>query len=119
MTASGVVTATSPSPRLPPGSPSPALERESGAKIIIRGKGSVKEGKVGRKDGLPMPGEDEPLHALISSQNPDSVQRAAKSIKEIIRQGVEIPDSMNELRKSQLRELALLNGTLMEHVGAI
>ena len=93
---------------------SPALERESGAKIIIRGKGSVKEGKVGRKDGQPMPGEDEPLHALISSVNPDCVQRAVKSIREIIRKGVELPDDQNDLRKNQLRELALLNGTLRD-----
>ena len=38
------------------------MEKDTGAKIIIRGKGSVKEGKVGRKDGQPLPGEDEPLH---------------------------------------------------------
>merc|ERR1719225_2411171 len=35
------------------------MEKDTGAKIIIRGKGSVKEGKVGRKDGQPLPGEDE------------------------------------------------------------
>lgn len=34
-----------------------AMEKETGAKIIIRGKGSVKEGKVGRKDGQPLPGK--------------------------------------------------------------
>lgn len=35
----------------PRGNTLKAMEKETGAKIIIRGKGSVKEGKVGRKDG--------------------------------------------------------------------
>jgi splicing factor 1 len=33
-------------------------------------------------------------------------------IRQIIHQALEIPDGQNELRKLQLRELALLNGTL-------
>lgn len=37
----------------------------------IRGKGSVKAGK-GRKDGMPIPGEDEPMHALVTG--PDEVR---------------------------------------------
>lgn len=90
------------------------MEKETGAKIIIRGKGSVKEGKVGRKDGHPLPGEDEPLHAYISAANPESVKKAVTKIKEIIRQGVETPEDQNHLRRMQLRELALLNGTLRE-----
>ena len=32
----------------------------------------------------------------------------------MIQQGVEVPEGSNELRKMQLRELALLNGTLRE-----
>ena len=51
------------------------MESETGAKIIIRGKGSVKEGKVGRKDGQPLPGEDEPLHAYVTSTNPEAVKK--------------------------------------------
>jgi len=38
-------------------------------------------------------------------------------IKEIIRQGVEVPEGQNDLRRMQLRELALLNGTLRENEG--
>jgi hypothetical protein len=33
---------------------------------------------------------------------------------QVITEGVELPESNNELRKNQLRELALLNGTLRE-----
>lgn len=94
------------------------MEKETGAKIIIRGKGSVKEGKVGRKDGQPLPGEDEPLHAYITATNADAVKKAVEKIKEVIRQGVEVPEGQNDLRRMQLRELAQLNGTLRETDGA-
>ena len=60
------------------------MERDTGAKTIIRGKGSVKEGKVGRKDGQPLPGEDEPLHAYVTASNPEAVQKAVNKIKEVI-----------------------------------
>lgn len=56
------------------------MERETGAKIIIRGKGSVKEGKVGRKDGHPLPGEDEPLHAYVTANNPEFVKKAVDKV---------------------------------------
>lgn len=101
----------------PRGNTLKAMEKETGAKIIIRGKGSVKEGKVGRKDGQPLPGEDEPLHAFVTANNPESVKKAVDKIKEIIRQGVEVPEGQNDLRRMQLRELALLNGTLRENDG--
>jgi splicing factor 1 len=58
------------------------MERETGAKIIIRGKGSVKEGKVGRKDGQPLPGEDEPLHAYVTANNPESVKKAVDQVNQ-------------------------------------
>jgi splicing factor 1 len=90
------------------------MEKETGAKIIIRGKGSVKEGKVGRKDGQPLPGEDEPLHAFITASNPEHVQKAVAKIKEVINQGIDVPEGHNDLRRMQLRELAQLNGTLRE-----
>ncbi|CAG5034063.1 unnamed protein product [Parnassius apollo] len=101
----------------PRGNTLKAMEKETGAKIIIRGKGSVKEGKVGRKDGQPLPGEDEPLHAYITATNADCVKKAVEKIKEVIRQGVEVPEGQNDLRRMQLRELAQLNGTLRENDG--
>ncbi|RWS25796.1 splicing factor 1-like protein [Leptotrombidium deliense] len=101
----------------PRGNTLKAMEKETGAKIIIRGKGSVKEGKIGRKDGQPMPGEDEPLHAFITAGTHESVAKAVSKIREVIRQGIEVPESQNDLRRMQLRELALLNGTLRESDG--
>jgi len=99
----------------PRGNTLKTLEKETGAKIIIRGKGSVKEGKIGRKDGQPLPGEDEPLHAYITANDPENVKKAVTRIHEIIKEGIEIPEEKNDLRKQQLRELALLNGTLRDN----
>ena len=87
-----------------------AIGSETGTKIIIRGKGSVKEGKVGRKDGQPLPGEDEPLHAYVTSTNPEAVKKAVDKIRNIIKEAVDVPEGQNDLRRHQLRELALLNG---------
>lgn len=98
----------------PRGNTLKSMEKESGAKIIIRGKGSVKEGKSSRKDGQPMMGEDEPLHALVTGTTQDQVDKAVGRIKEIVRQGVEVPEDQNDLRRTQLRELAMLNGTLRD-----
>lgn len=60
------------------------MEKETGAKIIIRGKGSVKEGKVGRKDGHPLPGEDEPLHAYITASNAEHVKKAVERVSIVL-----------------------------------
>jgi len=53
-----------------------AMEKDTGAKIIIRGKGSVKEGKVGK----PLPGEDEPLHAYVTANSMDSIKKAVERV---------------------------------------
>ena len=50
--------------------------------MFAAGKGSVKEGK-GRKDGLPMPGEDEDLHALISAPTEEGLHNAIKRITSV------------------------------------
>lgn len=92
-----------------------SMERDSGAKIVIRGKGSVKEGKSNRVDGQPGPGEDEPLHAMVTGNNAEQVKIAVDRIKEIVRQGIEVPENQNNLRRTQLRQLAMLNGTLREN----
>ncbi|KAJ8266124.1 hypothetical protein GJAV_G00126200 [Gymnothorax javanicus] len=90
------------------------IEKECCAKIMIRGKGSVKEGKVGRKDGQMLSGEDEPLHALVTANTMENVKKAVEQIRNILKQGIETPEDQNDLRKMQLRELARLNGTLRE-----
>ncbi|PAV92008.1 hypothetical protein WR25_22126 [Diploscapter pachys] len=88
-----------------------ALEAETGAKIIIRGKGSMKEGKLASRVG-PMPGENEPLHAYVTGPTRDIISKACEKIKEIIAQATCGGPQQNDLRALQLRELAMMNGTL-------
>ena len=52
---------------------------QSNTKIMIRGKGATKEGKFGRF-GLPQPGEDEELHALITGTSPEVVKLAVDKV---------------------------------------
>jgi splicing factor 1 len=99
----------------PRGNTLKSMEKESGAKIIIRGKGSVKEGKSNRTDGQPAAIETEPLHALVTGTTDEQVRIAVDRIKEIVRQGIEVPENKNDLRRTQLRQLAMLNGTLREN----
>lgn len=49
-------------------------------KIIIRGKGSVKESKIQRPDRMPMPGEDEPLHAYITAPEENYIRACAEKV---------------------------------------
>jgi len=89
------------------------IETENKCKVMIRGKGSV---KVQRQSFInrPLPGEDEPLHALISANSQHDVENAIRTIRSIIKDAIENPEGQNDLRKTQLMELARLNGTLRE-----
>lgn len=59
------------------------MEKDSGAKIAIRGKGSVKEGK-GRSDTAHTSNQEEELHCLIMADTEDKVEKAKKLINNII-----------------------------------
>ncbi|KAI9894895.1 MAG: hypothetical protein M1814_000115 [Vezdaea aestivalis] len=89
------------------------MESESGAKIAIRGKGSVKEGK-GRSDAAHTSNQEEDLHCLIMADTEDKVNKAKKLIHNVIETAASIPEGQNELKRNQLRELATLNGTLRD-----
>ena len=100
------------------------------AKIAIRGKGSVKEGK-GRSDAAHTSNQEEDLHCLIMADTEEKVNKAKKLIHNVIEtvshkraileyllantyQAASIPEGQNELKRNQLRELAALNGTLRD-----
>lgn len=95
----------------PRGKTQKELEAKTGCKIAIRGKGSVKEGARGRRDGKIMEGDDEPLHVVITGEDQRSVDAATDMIEQML---VVIDDEKNVHKQAQLRELALLNGTLKE-----
>jgi splicing factor 1 len=110
----------------PRGNTQKKMERETGCKISIRGRGSVKEGSKGRatKNNLD---DDEDLHCHVQGETEESVcqplipfllpsqylqvELAAKLIKELL---TPVDDDKNEHKQKQLRELALINGTLRE-----
>ena len=58
------------------------MERESGAKISIRGKGSIKEGKA-RPDQYADDAEED-LHCLVLADNEESVAACVKMINRVI-----------------------------------
>lgn len=90
------------------------MEEESGAKIAIRGKGSVKEGK-GRDQNLNVHNNmEEDLHCLIISDSEQAIQKAIELVNGVIETAASIPEGQNELKRGQLRELAALNGTLRD-----
>lgn len=59
------------------------MENDSGAKIAIRGKGSVKEGK-GRSDAAHASNQEEDLHCLIMAETEDKVNKAKQLIHNVI-----------------------------------
>ncbi|KAI9679849.1 MAG: hypothetical protein M1817_004863 [Caeruleum heppii] len=89
------------------------METESQAKIAIRGKGSVKEGK-GRSDAAHTSNQEEDLHCLIMADTEEKINKAKKLIHNVIETAASIPEGQNELKRNQLRELAALNGTLRD-----
>ncbi|KAL3906437.1 MAG: hypothetical protein SGARI_004010, partial [Bacillariaceae sp.] len=95
----------------PRGKTQKELESKTGCKIAIRGRGSVKDGARGRRDGKVMESDDEPLHVVITGDDQRSVDAATDMVQQML---VVIDDEKNVHKQQQLRELALLNGTLKE-----
>ncbi|KAF8002174.1 hypothetical protein HF325_003139 [Metschnikowia pulcherrima] len=87
------------------------LQEDSGAKLAIRGKGSVKDGKLADAGSL-APEDD--LHVVITADTTAKIQKAIKLTNEVIEKAIQSPVGQNDLKRDQLRELAVLNGTLRE-----
>ena len=91
----------------PRGNTQKRMQRETNTRIAIRGKGSVKDG-VSREPGADYQ-EDEDLHVLITGDTEEEVDRAAAMVQTLLKP---VDDDYNEHKRAQLRELALINGTL-------
>jgi len=91
------------------------LERDTGCKIMVRGKGSMRD----KKKEEQMKGKpnwehlNEELHVLVVVE--DSQHRAEikmkRAVDEIKRLLVPAPEGEDDLKKIQLMELAIMNGT--------
>lgn len=97
----------------PRGSTLKTLERDTGCRIMIRGRGSIRKDKEAQVRGKP--GYEhvflEPLHVVIEPHSADDVaalRRAREAVELLL---VPVPEDRDELKRRQLRELAILNGT--------
>ncbi|PKA63817.1 KH domain-containing protein [Apostasia shenzhenica] len=96
----------------PRGNTQKRMEKETGAKIVIRGKGSVKEGRLQQKRDLkPDPAENEDLHVLVEAETQDALEKAAGMVEKLLQP---VDEVLNEHKRQQLRELAALNGTIRD-----
>ncbi|KAB1670203.1 hypothetical protein ES319_1Z190600v1 [Gossypium barbadense] len=96
----------------PRGNTQKRMEKETGAKIVIRGKGSVKEGRLQQKRDLkPDPAENEDLHVLVEAETQESLDAAAAMVEKLLQP---VDEVLNEHKRQQLRELAALNGTIRD-----
>lgn len=96
----------------PRGNTQKRMEKETGAKIVIRGKGSVKEGRFGQKRDLKFdPSENEDLHVLVEAETQEGLEAAAGMVEKLLQP---VDEGLNEHKRQQLRELAALNGTIRD-----
>ncbi|CAL0327929.1 unnamed protein product [Lupinus luteus] len=96
----------------PRGNTQKRMEKETGAKIVIRGKGSVKEGRLQQKRDLKHdPSENEDLHVLVEADTQEAVDAAAGMVEKLLHP---VDEVLNEHKRQQLRELAALNGTIRD-----
>ncbi|XP_021377351.1 protein quaking-B-like isoform X4 [Mizuhopecten yessoensis] len=103
----------------PRGMTAKELEQFTGCKIMVRGKGSMRDKKKVNMNEEQNRGKanwehlNEELHVLITVE--DARQRAevkmAKAIEEVKKLLVPAPDGEDDLKKRQLMELAIINGT--------
>jgi splicing factor 1 len=81
------------------------MEKDTGCKIAIRGKGSTKEGKQVSAMGV-----DEPLHVMITAPDLPSLRKAESMVRKLV---TPVEENQNEHKRAQLRKLAEINGTLV------
>jgi len=91
----------------PRGNTQKRMERETGTKIAIRGRGSLKEGKVNKQQYQ----DDDDLHVLVTADTEDQLEKAANEVRKLL---VPVEEGKNEHKRQQLRELAEINGTLRD-----
>ncbi|KAI3393768.1 hypothetical protein diail_3727 [Diaporthe ilicicola] len=96
------------------------MNNQSGAKIAIRGKGSVKEGRTGHSRGHrnasagTADDQQEPLHCLIRADTQEKMNHAKKLVNGVIEAAASAPEDQNQRKRDQLRQLAVMNGTFRD-----
>ena len=90
----------------PRGSTQKQMQRETNTRIVIRGRGSAKGGTGAAERNNEY--DNEPLHVLIEGDVQSDVDKAKAMIQKLL---IPIDEDMNEHKRQQLKELALMNGT--------
>ena len=98
----------------PRGNTQKRMQRETNTRIAIRGKGCIK-GNANREPNTDY-AEDEDLHVVITGDTDEEVDRAEVMVKSLLKP---VDETFNEHKRAQLRELALINGTLRDIEGML
>jgi len=98
----------------PRGMTTKQLEQETGCKIMVRGRGSMRDKKKEEQNrGKPnWEHLNDELHVLITVEDSENraklkLERAVDEVKKLLT----VSDGEDELKKRQLMELAIINGT--------
>jgi KH domain len=86
----------------PKGTNQKRLEEETGCKILVRGKGSQKDGQPAQAD------DNEDLHVLVAADDPDTLAKGVNEIEKII---FADESTRNELKRIQLNIMAQIKNT--------
>jgi protein quaking len=99
----------------PRGMTAKQLETDTGCKIMVRGKGSMRDKQKEEQNRGKANWEhlNEDLHVLITVEDTQNraeikIRRAAEEVKKLL---VPTPDGEDDLKRRQLMELAIINGT--------
>ncbi|KRY22273.1 Uncharacterized protein T12_9087, partial [Trichinella patagoniensis] len=99
----------------PRGMTAKQLEQDSGCKIMVRGKGSMRDKKKEDQNrGKPnWEHLNDELHVLIQCEDTENrakikMKRAVEEVQKLL---VPAPEGEDELKRKQLMELAIINGT--------
>ena len=98
----------------PRGNTQKRMQRETNTRIAIRGKGCIK-GNANREPNTDY-AEDEDLHVTITGDTDEEVDRAAAMVRQLLKP---VDETFNEHKRAQLRELALIIGTLRDIEGML
>eukprot|EP00828_Plagiopyla_frontata_P014605 TRINITY_DN1910_c0_g1_i2.p1 TRINITY_DN1910_c0_g1~~TRINITY_DN1910_c0_g1_i2.p1 ORF type:complete len:496 (+),score=81.54 TRINITY_DN1910_c0_g1_i2:284-1771(+) len=93
----------------PKGSNQKRLEEETGCKILVRGKGSQKEGMP------PQPDDNEPQHILIVGDTENQIARATSEIEKIL---FADDETRNRIRQEQLKIVAQIKNDPSQSYGS-
>jgi len=103
----------------PRGMTTKQLEQETGCKIMVRGKGSMRDRKKEEQNRGKLNWEhlNDELHVLITVEDTENranlkMQRAIDEVKKLLI----VSEGEDELKKRQLMELAIINGTYRDSV---